>query len=164
MVDKAELLIQFLIMSRLLPSVAAMLFAAFTPISNLQAELITIDWVTVGDPGNAADTSGAPNPAGAVADSFRIMKFEFQNLQYTAFLNAVDPNGTNPNSVYNANMGSNARGGISFTSGAASGSKYAVKTDMGDKPVNFVSGSTRLGLPTGSRTAVRRRGRIRSTT
>ena len=126
-------------MSRLLSSIAAVLFAAFAPIPDLQAELITIDWVTVGDPGNAADTSGAPNPAGAVADSFRIMKFEFQNQQYTAFLNAVDPNGTNPNSVYNANMGSNARGGISFTSGAASGSKYAVKTDMGDKPVNFVS-------------------------
>jgi hypothetical protein len=51
----------------------------------------------------------------------------------------VDTNGTNPYSVYNADMGSNARGGISFTSGAASGSKYAVKTNMGDKPVNYVS-------------------------
>jgi formylglycine-generating enzyme required for sulfatase activity len=51
----------------------------------------------------------------------------------------VDQNGTNPYSVYNANMGSNARGGISFTSGAASGSKYAVRSNMGDKPVNFVS-------------------------
>ena len=36
-------------------------------------------------------------------------------------------------------MGSDARGGISFTSGAASGSKYAIRTDMGDKPVNYVS-------------------------
>ena len=36
-------------------------------------------------------------------------------------------------------MGSNARGGISFTSGNASGSKYAVKTNMGDKPVNYVN-------------------------
>jgi formylglycine-generating enzyme len=117
----------------------AALFAVFTLVSNLQAALITIDWVTVGDPGNTADTTGAPNPAGAVADSFRIMKFEFQNSQYADFLNAVDPSGTNPNAVYNANMGSNARGGISFTSGAASGSKYAIRTNMGDKPVNFVS-------------------------
>ena len=99
----------------------------------------TIDFVAIGNPGNAADTSGAPNPAGAVAASFRIMEFEFQNQQYTAFLNAIDPNGTNPNSVYSANMGSNVRGGISFTSGAASGSKYAVKTNMGDKPVNYVN-------------------------
>jgi hypothetical protein len=27
-----------------------------------------IDWVTVGDPGNTADTTGSPNPAGTVAD------------------------------------------------------------------------------------------------
>ena len=98
-----------------------------------------IDWVTVGDPGNVADTTGDPNPAGAVADSFQIMKFEFTNQQYTDFLNSVDASGTNPNSVYNPNMGSNARGGISFTSDDASGSKYAVKTNMGDKPVNYVN-------------------------
>ena len=115
----------------------AALFAVLTFIPNLQA--VTIDWVTVGDPGNTADTTGDPNPAGAVADSFQIMKFEFQNSQYADFLNAVDPSGTNPNAVYNANMGSDARGGISFTSGAASGSKYAIRTNMGDKPVNYVS-------------------------
>ena len=99
------------------------------------AHAVTIDWVTVGDPGNTADTT----TYGAVADSFQIMKFEFTNAQYADFLNAVDPSGTNPNSVYNTNMGSNARGGISFTSGAASGSKYAIRTNMGDKPVNYVS-------------------------
>jgi formylglycine-generating enzyme required for sulfatase activity len=96
-----------------------------------------IQWVIVGDPGNMADT--APSGYGAVATSFQIMKYEFTNQQYTDFLNSVDRNGTNPNSVYNAEMGSGARGGISLTSGAASGSKYAVKTNMGDKPVNFVS-------------------------
>jgi sulfatase modifying factor 1 len=103
------------------------------------AHAITINWVTVGDPGNTADTTGDPNPAGAVADSFQIMKYEFTNQQYTDFLNSVDAGGTNPNSVYNASMDSDARGGISFTSGATSGSKYAVKTNMGDKPVNYVS-------------------------
>ena len=37
-------------------------------------------------------------------------------------------------------MGSDVlRGGISFTSGASDGSKYAVTTNTGDKPVNFVS-------------------------
>ena len=103
------------------------------------AHAVTIDWVTVGDPGNTADTTGSPNPAGAVADSFQIMKFEFTNQQYTAFLNSVDASGTNPNSIYNASMDSDARGGISFTSGNASGSKYAIRTNMGDKPVNYVS-------------------------
>jgi len=36
-------------------------------------------------------------------------------------------------------MGSNIRGGITYTSGAASGSKYTIRTSMGDKPVNYVS-------------------------
>jgi len=103
----------------------------------LPAHAVTIDWVTVGDPGNTADT--APAGYGDVATSFQIMKYEFTNQQYTDFLNSVDASGTNPNSVYNASMGSDARGGISFTSGAASGSKYAIRTDMGDKPVNYVS-------------------------
>jgi hypothetical protein len=31
-----------------------------------------IDWATVGDAGNTADTAGAPNPAGAVGYEFRI--------------------------------------------------------------------------------------------
>jgi formylglycine-generating enzyme len=114
----------------------AAILVAFVLSTNLWSQVVvnppvtgsitgSIDWVMVGDPGNTADTTGY----GAVADSFRIMKFEFQNSQYADFLNAV----------YNSNMGSNARGGISFTSGAASGSKYAIRTNMGDKPVNYVS-------------------------
>jgi len=95
------------------------------------------DWVTVGDPGNAADT--APAGYGDVADAFQIMKYEFTNQQYTDFLNSVDAGGTNPNSVYNTDMGRDAAGGIIFTSGAASGSKYAVKSNLGNKPVNLVS-------------------------
>ena len=46
-----------------------------------------IEWVTVGDPGNTADT--APAGFGAVAASFRIAKYEFTNQQYTDFLNSV---------------------------------------------------------------------------
>jgi formylglycine-generating enzyme required for sulfatase activity len=112
--------------------VAALLGSLTVP-----AHAVTIDWVTVGDAGNAADTS--PSGYGAVASDYRIMKYEWTNSLYVEFLNAIDPQGTNPNSVYNTSMGSNARGGISFTSGNASGSKYSVKTNMGDKPVNYVS-------------------------
>jgi formylglycine-generating enzyme required for sulfatase activity len=96
---------------------------------------ITIDWVTVGDPGNAADDT----TYGAVADEFRIMKFEFTNSQYTEFLNAIDPDGSNPYSVYNPSMSSDARAGILFETDSTPGGKYVVKTNMGDKPVNFVS-------------------------
>jgi formylglycine-generating enzyme required for sulfatase activity len=100
---------------------------------------VTIDWVTVGDPGNVADTTGLPNPVGGVAGSFQIMKFEWTNSQYVQFLNSADPLGTNPNSVYSLGMGTDARGGITYTSGNADGTKYAVKTGMGDKPVNYVT-------------------------
>ena len=93
-----------------------------------------IDWVIVGDPGNTADTD--PAGYGAVADSFQIMKFEFTNQQYTDFLNSVAA--TNTYSLYASSMGTQALGGIT-RSGASGSYTYAVKTNMGDKPVNFVS-------------------------
>ena len=35
-----------------------------------------IEFVTIGNPGNAPDTTGNPNPAGAVSTAFRIGKYE----------------------------------------------------------------------------------------
>lgn len=96
----------------------------------------------MGDPGNAADITGY----GAVAGSFRIMTFEFTNSQYTEFLNAIDPAGSNPNSVYSSNMGTGSLGGISLNLGAPTGSRYAVRPNMGDKPVNYVSWLDRVRL------------------
>jgi sulfatase modifying factor 1 len=109
---------------------AALACLPFGSIASAEA----IQWVTVGDPGNTADTD--PSGFGAVATSFRIMKYEFTNQQYTDFLNSVAQ--TDTYSLYNASMGSDARGGI--TQFGASGSfTYSVKTNMGDKPVNYVS-------------------------
>ena len=93
---------------------------------------VTLDMVTVGDPGNTADDT----TYGAVATSFQIMKYEWTNSQYTDFLNSVAT--TDTYSLYNANMGSNARGGIT-QSGASGSYTYAAKSNMGDKPVNYVS-------------------------
>jgi formylglycine-generating enzyme required for sulfatase activity len=53
------------------------------------ADPVGIDWVTVGNPGNAADTRYESPGYGAVAYSYRIGKYEITNAQYTAFLNAV---------------------------------------------------------------------------
>jgi formylglycine-generating enzyme required for sulfatase activity len=133
-----------------LPRLATIGLAAFTLCSlgvspahatPITASLNGYDLVKVGDPNNAAQFSANANQNGygRVITDFWIGKFHFTNSQYTAFLNAIDPAGSNPNSVYNANMGSDVRGGISFTTGNASGAKYAVKTNMGDKPVNYVS-------------------------
>jgi len=94
-----------------------------------------IEWVTVGDPGNAADTD--PAGFGAVATSFQIMKYEFTNQLYTDFLNSVATT-SDSYSLYNSSMGTDSRGGI--TQGGSFGAySYSVRTDMGDKPVNFVN-------------------------
>ncbi len=45
---------------------------------------------------------------------------------------------SNPNGLYNANMGSHPLGGIT-QSGSSGSFTYEAKTDMGDKPVNYVS-------------------------
>jgi sulfatase modifying factor 1 len=77
----------------------AVLFAAFVLSSTLHAQpLVTIDTVTVGDAGNAADTTGY----GAVADVFAIGKYEVTIGQYIAFLNSVAA--SDPYGLWNVNM------------------------------------------------------------
>ena len=96
---------------------------------------VTFDWASVGDPANAPDGTGY----GSVATTYRIATTEVNLIQYTEFLNVVDPNGLNPNSLYNGNMATDLNiAGISFTSGAAAGSKYAV-IGSGLRPVTYVS-------------------------
>jgi formylglycine-generating enzyme required for sulfatase activity len=85
---------------------------------------VTIDYTPVNNAGNAANTNGW----GAVSDVFKIAKYETSNEQYKDFLNKVDASGTNPNGVYNAQMGSDSLGGITFNAGGSSGAKYTVKT------------------------------------
>ena len=80
-----------------------------------------IAWVTVGDPGNAADDTGF----GAVPYVYRVSKYEITNARYVEFLNAVDPTGLNPNAVYHTSMGSAGHGGISFNAGGANGRESA---------------------------------------
>ena len=81
--------------------------------------VVTFDWATVGDPNNPPDqlyTFNNPTNLqfGSVANTYRISKYEVTNAQYTEFLNAVDPMGTNPNSIYRSLMASEPRGGIDF--------------------------------------------------
>ena len=117
--------------------VVAVLFAALTLISNLQAQpLLTIDTVTVGDAGNAADTT----TYGAVAYDFNIGKYEVTIGQYTSFLNAVAA--TDTYSLYNASMATDLNvAGIS-RSGASGSYTYAVVNNGGDssnRPITYVS-------------------------
>ncbi len=101
---------------------------------------VTIDFVSVGNPGNPANINGW----GTVPDVFMISSFETTNAQYAEFLNRVDAGGTNPNGVYNSQMGSDVLGGITFNAAAAAGSKYAVKAGA---PTGSPPGTTYAAMP-----------------
>ena len=118
---------------RALIPVIAVLFAAFTLISSLHAQpLVTIETVMVGDPGNAADTTGY----GAVADVFAIGKYEVTIGQYTTFLNAVAA--TDTYSLYNPSMATDLNiAGI--TQAGSSGSFSYSAIGSGNRPISYVS-------------------------
>ena len=111
---------------------AALLFA-------LPAHAVTIDWVTVGDPGNVPDTDPylypsicGPDwdqPCGSVSYTYRIGKYEVTNAQYAEFLNAVAV--TDTNFLYSPSM--------QITRSGDPGSyAYSVITGHENMPVNFV--------------------------
>jgi sulfatase modifying factor 1 len=97
---------------------------------------VTLDFVIVGNPGNAADSLTG---FGAVDYGYGIGKFEVTNAQYTEFLNSVDPTGANSLALYHSAMGSNPLGGINLNSGAADGSKYSVKLGYENMPLVFIN-------------------------
>jgi sulfatase modifying factor 1 len=96
---------------------------------------IAIETVPVGNAGNAGQVQ-SEGTFGAVGVDYRIGAFEVTNAQYSVFLNSVAA--ADPFELYNFSMGTSARGGI-VQSGVSGGFTYAVKADMGNKPVNYVS-------------------------
>lgn len=104
------------------------------------APLVTIDYATVGNPNNPA-TNGTAGPSrGAVSRVFEIAKYETTNADYVKFLNATDAGGSNQYLTYSGSMTSDTtNGGILFSSGAATGQKYSVRSGFELKPVTYVS-------------------------
>jgi len=92
---------------------------------------VSIPFVTVTNAGNEADFTGK----GAVPCDFRIGKYEINNNQYTAFLNAVAAD--DPKRLYNTEMATDPHGGI-LRSGSSGEHHYAVKPGKGHHPVVFV--------------------------
>ena len=97
---------------------------------------VSVDWVSVGDPGNACDELDGGRCWGAVGYRYRMGTFEVTNDQYVEFLNAVAA--SDDFLVYNESMSTHAVGGIDRF-GAAGSYTYASKAGRGDLPVNFVS-------------------------
>ena len=122
------------------------------------AHAVTIDMVTVGNPGNANDTTGY----GAVNYSYQIGKYDVTIGQYAAFLNAVAK--TDTYSLYNGSMATDLNvAGISRT-GVSGSYTYGVINNGGDssnRPITYVSwwDSARFsnwmanGQPTGAQTS-----------
>jgi len=90
---------------------------------------VAIDYVTVGNAGNEADTTGF----GAVAYDYQIGKYEVTNAQYAEFLNAVAA--TDDYGLYNSGM---AGYGI-IQSGSSGSYTYTVTNALADRPVVLVS-------------------------
>jgi formylglycine-generating enzyme required for sulfatase activity len=106
---------------------------------NMPAGQTSLQFVTVGDPGNAADSTvmltDNSTGYGAVNYVFRIGKYDVTNAQYCQFLNAVAKD--DPFALYSNDM-AESFGGI--TRGGNSGSYvYAVIEGRANLPVNNVS-------------------------
>jgi hypothetical protein len=86
--------------------------ALFAAISCPAFAAVNIDWVTIGDAGNVAQSAANRTHSfgsggdgyGAVADTFRMSRNETTIAQYAAFLNAKAT--TDPYNLYNPSMGS----------------------------------------------------------
>lgn len=105
--------------------------SAASPVSG-----VNIDWVTVGNPGNA------PNPAtvilsGAVAYEYKIARNETTIGQYAEFLNAVAK--SDPYRLYNSNMGSDSLIAGIARNGSAGAYSYSVIPGSANKPITYVS-------------------------
>jgi len=106
---------------------------------SVPAHAVTIDWVTVGNPGNDPDPATG-SLYGAVNYDYRIAKHLVTIQQYTDFLNAVAQ--TDTYSLYNTNMASDLNiAGIS-RSGFSGGYSYTVINNgglSGNRPITYVS-------------------------
>ncbi len=104
------------------------------------AQAVNIDYVPVGDAGNANDTHG--DGYGGVADPYSIGTYEGTNAQYIEFLNGVATLG-DPNGLYNTEM-AEQYGGIGRAGSGTAGSPWVYSTKGADanwlnRPVNYVS-------------------------
>ena len=99
----------------------------------------TIDWIPVGNPGNAPDTAinCFSTNCGSVAYNYRISTYDVTNAQYAEFLNAKAA--SDPNPLYEPNMGSDPINGGITQSGSSGSYTYGVKPGFANMPVTYVS-------------------------
>jgi formylglycine-generating enzyme required for sulfatase activity len=118
---------------------SVLIMALLFTVPVLRAQSISMSYVTVGNPGNAGDpaTASASGTFGSVSYTYDIGEYDVTDSQYCTFLNDVDPTGANTLALYSPQ--GDAEFGITFTSGAAGGSKYSVIPGYANMPVVDVS-------------------------
>ncbi len=125
----------------LLAIVSVAVFAAFSAradVFNMSSGQKSLQFVTVGDPGNTADLSGF----GSVGYVYQIGKFDVTAAQYCQFLNAVAK--TDDYGLYDPNMANPASSGrdlvgCGISQSGTSGTFTYTTTSNPNFPVNFVS-------------------------
>jgi sulfatase modifying factor 1 len=100
-------------------------------------ETINMEMVTIGNPGNANDSTGY----GGVAYEYRIGKYEVTIGQYTAFLNAVAK--SDPYGLYDPSMGTDASIAGIARSGSSGNYTYSAMAPAGVNPPGAQSSTDR---------------------
>jgi formylglycine-generating enzyme required for sulfatase activity len=125
--------------ARFTPRLAAMAVAllaasvASAQVFNMPSGQTSLQFVTVGDPGNLADTTTG---LGAVGYTYSIGKYDVTAAEYVAFLNAVAS--SDPYGLYTPYMSGSADCNIQ-RSGLPGGYSYSVDSQWANRPVNYVS-------------------------
>ncbi len=121
------------------------LAAAMPIFSGIAAQAVTIDLVTVGNPGNAPDTRYYGRSMGAVPYVYSMGKYEITTGQYCEFLNAVAA--TDTYGLYNSYMSISGAGRCMIRQLGSSGNYTylvdangdgQVDADWVNRPVNLV--------------------------
>ncbi len=122
-------------MKNLLDSPIVLALVAGIFLVNPASATVSIDYVSVGNAGNAADSTTS---YGAVAYDYKIARNETTLSQYAEFLNAAAK--TDSYGLYNANMASSINLGSLITQSGSSGSYvYSVASGRDNLPVAYVS-------------------------
>ena len=121
--------------------------SAVTVIENFGtgANAFTMEFVTIGNPGNAADTTGSPNPAGSVAYTYNLGKYEV-SMDMITKANAAGSLGIGM-SIYDGNGVNVPATGVSWY-GAATYVNWLNTSTGGTAAYKFVGGTFQLWAPT----------------
>ncbi len=124
------------IMAPALALVTLMAVAACADVFNLPTGQTSLDFVTVGDPGNTGEPSrlaeGDPTYYGAVDYTYQIGKYDVTTAQYCEFLNAVAK--TDNYGLYNFRMDAGYYSTVAITQSGSPGSySYSVTGSYSEK-------------------------------